>query len=128
MGTAGKGTHDYSAYDVIKKIRSRAGLGKENGDAYLESIKNDVDKMRELIRNERRLELCFENIRFYDLRRWKADLTEGARGMNITQQANGVLKYTPIDVEVRDFKPYMNYGPIPYTEVLNFGFLQNQGW
>ena len=127
-GPQGKGTHGYSAYDVIKKIRSRAGLGKENGDAYLESIKNDVDKMRELIRNERRLELCFENIRFYDLRRWKADLTEGARGMNITQQANGVLKYTPMDVEVRDFKPYMNYGPIPYTEVLNFGFLQNQGW
>ena len=50
------------------------------------------------------MELCFENIRFYDLRRWKADLTEGARGMNITQQANGVLKYTPIDVEVRDFE------------------------
>ena len=48
-GPQGKGTHDYSAYDVIKKIRSRAGLGKENGDADLESIKNDVDKMRELI-------------------------------------------------------------------------------
>lgn len=127
-GPQGTGTHSYSAYDIIKKIRSRAGIGKDNGDAYLESIKNDPAKMRDLIRNERRLELCFENIRFYDLRRWQVDLTEGAKGMNITKQANGTLKYTPIDVEARDFKPYMNYGPIPYSEVLNFGFVQNQGW
>ena len=84
--------------------------------------------MRELIRNERRLELCFENVRFYDLRRWKADLTETARGVNITKEQDGSLKYTTIDVENRDYQPYMNYGPIPYSEVLNFGFVQNQGW
>lgn len=42
----------------------RAGLGLDNGDAYLESIKDNKDKMRELIRNERRIELCFENFRF----------------------------------------------------------------
>lgn len=127
-GPQGKGSHSYSAYDVIKAIRSRAGVGADNGDAYLESIKNDKDKMRELIRNERRLELCFENIRFYDLRRWKADLTETARGVNITKEQDGSLKYTTIDVENRDYQPYMNYGPIPYSEVLNFGFVQNQGW
>lgn len=127
-GPQGKGSHSYSAYDVIKAIRSRAGVGADNGDAYLESIKNDKDKMRELIRNERRLELCFENVRFYDLRRWKADLTETARGVNITKEQDGSLKYTTIDVENRDYQPYMNYGPIPYSEVLNFGFVQNQGW
>lgn len=55
-----KGTHAYSAYDVIKAIRSRAGVGTTNGDAYLESIKDDKDKMRELIHNERRIELSFE--------------------------------------------------------------------
>ena len=42
----------FSAYDVIKAIRTRAGLGLDNGDAYLESIKDNKDKMRELIRNE----------------------------------------------------------------------------
>ena len=66
--------HLFSAYDVIKAIRTRAGLGIDNGDAYLESIKDNKDKMRELIRNERRIELCFENFRFWDLRRWNVDL------------------------------------------------------
>ena len=68
--------HLFSAYDVIKAIRTRAGLGIDNGDAYLESIKDNKDKMRELIRNERRIELCFENFRFWDLRRWNVDLTK----------------------------------------------------
>lgn len=58
------GTHGYSAYDVIKAIRQRAGVGTDNGDPYLESVKNDQTQMRELIRNERRLELCFEGFRF----------------------------------------------------------------
>lgn len=30
-----------------------------------------MDEMEELIRNERRLELCFEGFRFWDLRRWR---------------------------------------------------------
>jgi hypothetical protein len=71
FGPTGKGSHAYSAYDVIKAIRSRAGI--TGGDLYLESIKDNKDKMRELIRNERRLELCFEGFRFWDLRRWKAN-------------------------------------------------------
>ncbi|MDO4164744.1 MAG: RagB/SusD family nutrient uptake outer membrane protein [Bacteroides sp.] len=83
-GPTSGGTHDYSAYDVVKAIRARAGVGTDNGDAYLESIKNDQDKMRELIRNERRLELCFEGFRFWDLRRWEEDLTEKAMGVSIT--------------------------------------------
>lgn len=80
--------------------------------------------MRELIRNERRLELCFEGHRFWDLRRWKADVNVTVQGMSIT---GGV--YTVIDVESRNFKDYMYYGPIPYSEVLKFSNLkQNQGW
>lgn len=123
-GPTGKGTHAYSAYDVVKAIRNRAGLGKDNGDAYLESIKNDKDKMRELIRNERRLELCFEGVRFWDLRRWKADLTEVAKGVSIVGTT-----HTTIDVDTRNFKDYMYYGPIPYSEVLKFNELkQNKGW
>ncbi len=128
FGPTGKGTHNYSAYDVIKAIRARAGVGKSNGDAYLESIKNDPDKMRQLIRNERRLELCFESFRFHDLRRWKENLTETARGVRI-ENVGGTLKYTPIDVEVRNYKDYMYYGPIPYSEVLKWSNLeQNKGW
>jgi hypothetical protein len=124
--------HAYSAYDVVKAIRKRAGVGVSNGDAYLESIKGDQDKMRELIRNERRLELCFENFRFWDLRRWKVSLdklNETARGMQITENTDGSLKYTPIDVESRKYEDYMYYGPVPYEETQKWSNLQqNAGW
>lgn len=123
-GPLGTGTHNYSAYDVIKAIRKRAGVGTNNGDAYLEEIKGDKDKMRELIRNERRLELCFESFRFWDLRRWKAPLNETARGLDV----NGT-SVQPINVENRVYQDYMYYGPIPISEVLKFSNLvQNKGW
>lgn len=132
-GPTATGGHSYSAYDVVKAIRSRAGVGRDNGDPYLESIKNDKDKMRELIRNERRLELCFENHRFWDLRRWKVDLTklnEAAQGMQIDENPDGSLKYTILPrVEIRDYKEYMYYGPIPYSETQKYSNLeQNKGW
>ncbi|PZX17249.1 putative outer membrane starch-binding protein [Breznakibacter xylanolyticus] len=123
-GPTGNGGRAYSAYDVIKKIRNRAGVGISNGDAYLESIKGDQEKMRELIRNERRLELCFEGFRFWDLRRWKANINETANGVSIVDGA-----YEIIPVESRDYKPYMIYGPIPYSETLKYDqLMQNQGW
>lgn len=126
-GPQGEGTHGYSAYDVVKAIRQRAGIGENGSDPYLESIKGDRDKMRELIRNERRLELCFEGFRFWDLRRWKVDiskLNETVRGMKITGN-----NYEVVDVEKRDYKDYMYYGPVPYSEILKFdALIQNKGW
>ncbi len=122
------GGANYSAYDVIKALRQRAGVGGAN-DPYLEECAQSQDKMRELIRNERRLELCFENHRFWDLRRWNANLTEAANGVKITTGADGAFVYSPFEVEVRDYKDYMNYGPIPYSEVLKWSNLQqNDGW
>ncbi|MDE6395312.1 MAG: RagB/SusD family nutrient uptake outer membrane protein, partial [Duncaniella sp.] len=59
------GKYSYSAYDVIKAIRSRAGISDTK---YLDECAADKAKMRELIRNERRIELCFEGHRFWDLR------------------------------------------------------------
>ena len=124
FGPTGKGDLGYSAYDVIKALHDRAGVGND----YLDSIQGDQDKMRELIRNERRIELCFENKRFWDMRRWKLDLTETAKGMKI-DQAGGALQYTVIDVEPRNYTDHMYYGPIPETEVLKWSNLdQNKGW
>ena len=77
--------YGYTAYDIIKAIRKRA-LGI-NTDPYLESIKADKVAMRQLIRNERRLELSFEGFRFWDLRRWKVALTElnaPAKGITVS--------------------------------------------
>lgn len=125
-GPKGDGGHGYSAYDVIKAIRERAGLGEFGEDSYLDECAESKDKMRELIRNERRIELSFEGFRFYDLRRWKAPLNETAMGMSINSTDN---TYTPIEVETRNYKDYMYYGPIPYSEVLKFSELQqNAGW
>ena len=120
-GPTGTGSHSFSAKDVIAAIRKRAGISQP--DNYLNSI-TDQAAMRELIRNERRLELCFESFRFWDLRRWKEDLSVPARGVRI----DGTT-YTYFDVEDRAYdNEYMHYGPIPYNEVLKFGFVQNKGW
>lgn len=121
-GPKGTGSHAYSAYDVIKAIRNRAGI---TDDTYLNECASSPDAMDELIRNERRLELCFESFRFWDLRRWKADLNEPARGMEIK---GGVYSELP-EVERREYTDYMYYGPIPHSEVLKFSNLQqNRGW
>lgn len=123
-GPMGTGSNAFSAYDVIKAIRIRAGVGTTNNDPYLEAAKADKEQMRTLIRNERRLELCFEGFRFWDLRRWKVNLTETAKGVSIQNNNPSV-----INVENRQFQPFMIYGPIPYGEILKFGSLeQNQGW
>ena len=127
----------FTAYDVIKAIRTRAGLGKDEmgfdlpeGDAYLEECAADQAKMTDLIRNERRIELCFENKRFWDLRRWKMPLNETVKGMQIDRDENGVLTYTEIVVEERKYdSSYQWYGPIPKGEVLKWSNLkQNKGW
>ena len=123
------GGANFSAYDVMKALRLRLHNGENWTDAYLESIKTDQAKMRQFIRNERRLELCFENQRFWDLRRWQEDITQTAKGVSITTSAAGVTSYRTIDVEPRQYKDYMYYGPIPYSELRKWSNLvQNNGW
>ena len=128
----------FSAYDVIKAIRQRAGLATDEigmplpeGDTYLEECAADKTKMTNLIRNERRIELCFENKRFWDLRRWQMPLNETVKGMKIDRdEETGELTYTIIDVEERKYdSSYQYYGPIPKEEVLKWSNLQqNKGW
>ena len=129
----------FTAYDVIKEIRKRAGLATNEigmalpeGDIYLEECADDQAKMTDLIRNERRLELCFENKRFWDLRRWMLPLDETIKGMKIDRnEQTNELTYTIIDeVEVRKYdSSYQCYGPIPKSEVLKWSNLkQNKGW
>ena len=80
--------------------------------------------MRALIKNERRLELCFEGFRFWDLRRWNENLKETAKGLSINQTTLQL-----IDVEERNYQEFMRFGPVPYSEILKFSSLnQNTGW
>ncbi len=128
----------FTAYDVIKKIRERAGLGTNEigqplpeGDAYLEECAADQAKMTNLIRNERRIELCFENKRFWDLRRWLLPLNEKVMGMEISRNdETNELTYKIIEVENREYNSsYQCYGPIPKGEILKWSNLkQNKGW
>ena len=132
-----EGGYGINAYDVIKAIRTRAGLATNEigqplpeGDVYLEECAQNQDKMRDLIRNERRIELCFENKRFWDLRRWMLPINESVKGMQIDRNdETGELKYTVIEVEDRVYDKYQYFGPIPKSEVLKWSNLkQNQGW
>ncbi|MDF9796571.1 hypothetical protein OKW21_001834 [Catalinimonas alkaloidigena] len=110
-----------SARQVISAIRQRAGIAQP--DAHLQSV-NSTEAMRALIRNERRLELCFEGHRFWDMRRWKLDLNEDISGAFY----NG-NQYVPIAVEPRQFGERAFYGPIPQFETVKFSNLeQNEGW
>ena len=119
----------WTAKSVIKSLRERAGICAGVDDPYLDECAQNKDKMRELIRNERRLELCFENHRFYDLRRWQVDLNklnETVKGAEISAPNAG---FKTIDVEQRNYKQHQFFGPIPYSEILKYDALQqNSGW
>lgn len=52
------------AYDCVLKVRDRAGIATKAFADY------DKDSFRELVRNERGRELCFESLRRFDLIRW----------------------------------------------------------
>lgn len=52
-----------AAYDYVNQVRARVGM-----PAYKGMTK---EQLRERIRNERRIELAFEDHRFFDERRWK---------------------------------------------------------
>lgn len=107
--------------EVIAEIRERAGITQP--DTYLSTIVTK-EAMRELIRNERRLELSFEGHRFWDLRRWGLSLNEVTKG--VFYDGND---YNLISVENRNYPSFATYMPIPNNEILKFPELeQNSGW
>lgn len=59
------GELDQSVYDAINAVRTRAGMPKFDA-----SREGNQDKMRQLVRRERKVELAMEGITFTDFRRW----------------------------------------------------------
>ncbi len=117
--------YGFTARDAIAAVRQRAGI---NPDNYLAGISTQED-MRTLIRNERRIELCFEGFRFWDIRRWR--LTETMKApvsAMFIDYLNPGFHYDIQKVEDRIYKDYMIYGPIPYNETLKYNIRQNKGW
>jgi len=112
-----------SALEAVNQIRSRAempdfptGLSKED--------------FREKLRNERRVELAFEDHRFWDVRRWKiGEETKQIKGITVTVLSYGVYSYTEKIVENRVWDEKMNLYPIPQNELfINNNLKQNPGW
>lgn len=116
-----------SAVEAVNLIRARAKMPVLQAADYA-----SVDALRQKIRNERRIELAFEEHRSWDVRRWKiAESTLGAdlRGMDIVKNENGSFTYTPYVVEKRVFDSKMYFYPIPNSEILKEPKLsQNEGW
>ena len=134
---AAEATNEYSGptteiYDWLKLIRSRAGITPGTNGLYGLKSGMTKDEMREAIRHERRVELAFEEHRYWDVRRWKiAAQTENAEthGMEITRAADGKFSYRTIVVRKHVFTDGMYFWPIPQSEIVKSpALIQNPGY
>lgn len=120
------GNPDILAY--LNEIRTRAGI-PAYGSQQLPAPAGQ-DAMRIAIRKERRVELAFENSRYFDVRRWKiAEQTEAgpAMGLNIAADGNAFYQVVPFETRVFLKKHYLF--PIPQSEVdIDKEMVQNTGW
>lgn len=121
---------------VVNLVRARGGVAmpalqttNPAGNGYVAATK---DELRKRIRNERRIELCFEEHRFYDVRRWKeGEITfnKPVTGMRITQTAPSVFTYTPFTIESRVFTAKNYLYPVSQNELNRApALLQNTGY
>jgi hypothetical protein len=126
--------------DAIKYMRARKTYDGVTptfnvSDPYLDEValagETEFDAF---VKRERRIETCFEGIRFYDLRRWTTDanwesvINAPVHGVDVTQNADLSFTYDlGVEVEKRAFPS--PYNPIPYNEMLRMSNLvQNAGW
>ncbi|OZI05487.1 RagB/SusD family nutrient uptake outer membrane protein [Siphonobacter sp. BAB-5385] len=120
------------AVDALMLIRKRAAIKPGTNSRYGIKAGISKDELRALIQNERRIELAFEEHRFWDVRRWKLAETlfnQPLRGMRITQVSSGRFSYTPTQVTTISFQPRLYLMPLPYEEITkNLNLLQNPGW
>ena len=117
---------DDNVYNAINQVRQRAGMPPLVGLSQ--------DQMREKIRNERRIELAFEEHRYFDVRRWKIAMdveNREARAILIIKEDDGSLTYSPdIALRGKSFEEKHYWMPIPLEEILasNNVLEQNPGY
>lgn len=104
---------DTKAMELINQVRSRVALP---------GIKSYSD---EALRHERKVELAYEGLYYWDMRRWGLSTTAftGIRrhGLKIEKLAEGKFRYTYVDVDDEDlnYPAKMNRLPIPEKELNN---------
>jgi len=118
------------AYPYINMVRQRAGMP---------GLKTGMDKvtLRNAILRENVLEYAYEQVRFFDLNRWKrSDIwktTAHLTGLKITKVGAGYT-YEKIPtpdprVSYENFNPRLYLEPIPVAEInKKYGLIQNPGW
>jgi len=133
--------YDPSNADItlyLNMIRKRAGV-PDIEEVYPDAA-GDQTRMRELIRRERQVELCFENLRYFDTRTWMTAETDNnmpVYGMNISakdHKANGefwqrvICKYDGGRDGNRVFTKRCYLFPISQEELDRVKCTQNYGW
>lgn len=141
VGPLDESTYGMSAKTAIQYLRSRKTTDGQPGlstvvpgpaDDYLNEVAS-AGKIAfdSLVKNERRIETCFEGMRFYDLRRWSTDLNEinkNVHGAYIIQNSDLSFTYN-LNHEVQRRSFTSAFLPIPYDEILRMSNLvQNEGW
>ena len=115
-----------TAKEAINLVRGRTGVEMP---AITTASK---EEFREKVKHERRIELAFEEHRYWDLRRWKEAATvlnEPLTGVQATKNGNH-FSYQVKEVEKRTFTQKMYYYPIPHSEINKSNGIvkQNPGW
>jgi starch-binding outer membrane protein, SusD/RagB family len=125
LNEANPGHPDIKLY--VDMVRGRQGVQMPPLPAGLSQA-----EMRERIRNERRVELAFEEHRIWDLRRWMlapSFLGSPVKGVEITKTGEDEFTYSVITVENRVFQPKMYFYPIPQSEInIMKNWVQNPLW
>ncbi len=104
---------DATAVKLINQVRARVSLP---------GIKTYSD---EALRHERKIELAYEGLYYWDMRRWglATSAFTGIRrhGLKIEKMAEGKFRYTYVDVDDEDlnYPAKMNRLPIPEKELNN---------
>ncbi len=115
---------DEMIYDCVNEVRQRAGLPLVSGLTK--------GQMRKLIHRERTVELAFEEVRLYDLKRWREAetvLNRPVHGVKVTEEGGTIVYGEEFAVEERSFPMRMYYYPIPQSELdKNSALVVNPGW
>lgn len=119
---------DQSVLDAINQIRQRPDV---NMPPY--SNISSQEELRKIVRDERLMELPFEGLRYFDIRRWRIaeEVMPGPlMGMTYIDINDGSLKTISVSGFVRTFRADRDYlWPIPQTELdVNKNLIQNPHW
>ena len=118
------------AKKYLNYVRERAGIPKVevSWDGIAELTQ---DKLREIVHQERLIELYLENHNFWDIRRWGIAETLGEQPKGLSVQATTITEFAkPVSVDVqRRFIPAHYLMPLPISEInKNPNMVQNPGY